>query len=218
MGVGMRVTHIEELSKSRSRIFIDDKFAFVLYKGELRLYHVAVGEELSSEDYSIIMKQVLPKRAKLRAMNLLKSREYTTRQLYDKLKGGDYPEEIIKEALDYVESFHYTDDLRYAVSYISGHETTRSRRRIEQDLINKGIDKATLELAWQEWESQGGVQDELSMIRELFRKRGYDPENADRKEMQRMGAFLVRRGFSGESIRKALFTGVGRILEDDQKF
>lgn len=208
----MRVTHIEELSKLRSRIFIDGEFAFVLYKGELRLYHVAVGEEFSLEDYQTIMERVLPKRAKLRAMNLLKSREYTTRQLYDKLKSGDYPEEIIKEALDYVESFHYTDDLRYAVSYISGHETTRSRRRIEQDLLNRGIDRATLERAWREWESQGGIQDEQSMIKELFRKRGYDPERADRKEMQRMGAFLMRRGFSGESVRKALFAGADEGL------
>lgn len=204
----MRVTHIEELSKSRSRIFIDGEFAFVLYKGELRLYHVTVGEEFSSEDYKTIMEQVLPKRAKLRAMNLLKNREYTKRQLYDKLKSGDYPEEIIKEALDYVESFHYIDDLRYAVRYISGYETTRSRRRIEQDLLNKGIDRTTLEQAWQEWESQGGVQDEQLMIRELFKKRRFDPESADRKEMQRMGAFLMRRGFSGENVRKALFTGV----------
>ena len=208
VGVDMRVTHIEELSKSRSRIFIDGEFAFVLYKGELRLYHVAVGEELSREDYQIIMGQVLPKRAKLRAMNLLKSREYTTKQLCDKLKKGDYPEEIIKEALDYVERFHYTDDLRYAVNYISGHEATRSRIRIEQDLLNRGIDRATLERAWQEWESRGGIQDEQSMIKELFRKRGYDPARADRKEVQRMGAFLMRRGFSGESVRKALFDGV----------
>ena len=203
----MQVTSIEELSKSRSRIFIDGEFAFVLYKGEIRLYHVAVGEELSPEDYQAIMGQVLPKRAKLRAMNLLKSREYTTKQLYDKLKSGDYPEETIKEALDYVKGFHYTDDLRYAVSYIFGHETTRSRRRIEQDLLNKGIDRATLERAWQEWESKGGIQDEQSMIKELLIKRGYAPEQADRKEMQRMGAFLMRRGFSGESVRKALFTG-----------
>ena len=200
----MQVTHIEELSRSRSRISIDGEFAFVLYKGELRLYHVAVGEELSPEDYRTIMEQVLPKRAKLRTMNLLKSREYTTKQLYDKLKSGDYPEEIIKEALDYVGRFHYTDDLRYAVSYISGHETTRSRRRIEQDLLNRGIERATLEQAWQEWESQGGVQDEQAMIEELLRKRGYDPKSADRKEMQRMGAFLMRRGFSGENVRKAL--------------
>ena len=204
----MRVTHIEELSKSRSRIFIDSEFAFVLYKGELRLYHVAVGEELSLEDYRTITEQVLPKRAKLRAMNLLKNREYTTRQLYDKLKQGDYPEKAIREALEYVESFHYTDDLRYAVSYISGHETVRSRRRIEQDLLNRGIDRETLEQAWQEWEAQGGIQDEQSMIKELFRKRGYDPESAGLKEMQRMGAYLMRRGFSGENVRKVLFTGV----------
>ena len=52
-------------------MYIDDEFAFVLYKGELRLYHVAVGEEISQKDYDDILNQVLPKRAKLRAMNLL---------------------------------------------------------------------------------------------------------------------------------------------------
>lgn len=204
----MRVTRIEELSKSRYRVFIDEEFAFVLYKGELRLYHIVSGEEISPEDYQAIMEQVLPKRAKLRAMNLLKSREYTKKQLYDKLKEGYYPEKVIEEALEYVESFHYTDDLRYAVSFISGHEDTRSRRRIEQDLLGRGIDKLTMEKAWQEWEEQGGTQDESAMIRGLLRKRGYDPENADNKERQRMGAFLMRRGFSGENVRRAIFSNI----------
>lgn len=202
----MRVTRIEELSRSRSRVFVDEEFAFVLYRGELPLYHVVLGEELALEDYKAIMSQVLPKRAKLRAMNLLKNREYTKKQLYDKLKEGYYPEKVIEEALAYVESFRYTDDLRYAVAFIFGHESTRSRRRIEQDLISRGIDGDTLEKAWQEWENQGGAQDEQAMIRELLKKRGYDPETADRKEKQRQGAFLMRRGFSGESVRKALFS------------
>lgn len=205
----MRVTRIEELTKSRSRVYIEEEFAFVLYKGELRSCHIVVGEELAAEDYEIIMGQVLPKRAKLRAMHLLKNREYTTKQLHDKLKDGGYPERIISEALAYVESFHYIDDLRYAVAYITGHESTRSRRRIEQDLLNKGIDQDTLERAWQEWEDQGGTQDEQAMIRELLKKRGYDPETADRKEIQRQGAFLMRRGFSGESVRRALFSRGG---------
>lgn len=205
----MKVTRIEELSKSRSRIYIDEEFAFVLYKGELRSYRIVAGEELAPEDYETIMSQVLPKRAKLRAMNLLKAREYTTKQLHDKLKDGGYPERIIAEALAYVESFHYTDDLRYAVAYITGHESTRSHRRIEQDLLGRGIDQDTLEKAWREWEAQGGTQDEPGMIRELLKKRGYDPETADRKEIQRQGAFLMRRGFSGESVRKALFSRDG---------
>ena len=200
----MRVTAIEELSKSRYRIYIDEEFAFVLYKGELRLYKIAVDEELGEADYREIMKVLLPKRAKLRAMNLLTAKEYTVKQLRDKLKEGGYPEPIIEEALDYVASYHYTDDLRYAVGYITDHESTRSRRRIEQDLIGKGIDSATLERAWLQWEEQGGEQDEAAMIQVLLEKKHFDPDTADDKEKQRMYGFLMRKGFSGEAVRRAV--------------
>lgn len=200
----MEVTQIQELSKSRSRIFVDDGFAFVLYKGELRSFHIREGSEIDQEDYETIMTRLLPKRAKLRAMNLLKSREYTVKQLHDKLESGGYPETVIEEALAYVASFHYTDDLRYAVSFISCHESTRSRRRIEQDLLGRGIDRSTLEKAWAEWEEQGGSQDEQSMIQSLLEKKHFDMENADAKERQRMYGFLMRKGFSGEQARKAV--------------
>lgn len=201
----MKVTQIEELTRSRSRVYLDEEFAFVLYKGELRLYHIVPGNEIALEDYETILRQVLPRRAKLRAMNLLKNREYTVRQLREKLREGGYPEKVVEEALDYVADFHYTDDLRYAVSFISSHESTRSRRRIEQDLLGRGVDRDTLEQAWLEWADQGGCQDEQAMIRELLKKRGYDPANASLKEKQRQGAFLMRRGFDGEQVRKALF-------------
>lgn len=200
----MKITAIEELSKARSRVWIDGEFAFVLYKGELRLYRIREGEEISEETLKTIRQEVLPKRAKLRAMNLLKSREYTTKQLHDKLKQGGYPEDMITLALDYVASYHYTDDLRYAVSYMQSHETDKSRRRIEQDLMRKGIGKETLEKAWQTWEARGGEQDEQQMISELLEKRGYCPREADLREKQRLYGFLMRRGFSGEQVRKAL--------------
>ena len=200
----MKITAIEVLSKARSRVWIDGEFAFVLYKGELRLYRIREGEEISEETLKTIRQEVLPKRAKLRAMNLLKSREYTTKQLHDKLKQGGYPEDIITLALDYVASYHYTDDLRYAVSYMQSHETDKSRRRIEQDLMRKGIGKETLEKAWQTWKARGGEQDEQQMISELLEKRGYCPREADLREKQRLYGFLMRRGFSGEQVRKAL--------------
>ncbi len=202
----MKVTRLEELSKSRSRVFLDDEFAFVLYKGELRLYHVAAGGEMSQRDYDVIMGQVLPRRAKLRAMNLLKNRAYTVKQLHDKLAEGGYPENVIEAALAYVADYHYTDDLRYAAGYIADKESTRSRRRIEQDLLGRGIDRETLKRAWQEWERRGGVQDEQQMIQRLLEKRHYDPDTADGKERQRTYAFLMRRGFSGEQVNRALRT------------
>ena len=115
----MLVTQVTELSKSRSKVYIDQEFAFVLYKGELRLYHIKEGQQLSEEDYRTIMREVLPKRAKLRAMNLLQGREYTTAQLRTKLQQGFYPAEIIEQAIVYVAGFHYIDDLRYAVDDIT---------------------------------------------------------------------------------------------------
>lgn len=203
----MIVTQIEEVSKARVRVWIDESFAFALYKGELRSFHIREGEEISPESYQGILEEVLPKRAKLRAMNLLKSREYTVKQLHNKLKAGGYPESVIEEALQYVGSYHYTDDLRYAVNFIQGHEAARSRRRIEQDLLGRGIDRVTLEQAWAQWEASGGSQDEQAMIQTLLAKKNYDPDRADQKEKQRIYGFLMRKGFSGEQVRRAIFSG-----------
>lgn len=204
----MKVTQVVELSKTRSKVYIEQEFAFVLYKGELRLYHIYEGGELKEEDYRRIMEEVLPKRAKLRAMNLLKSREYTTAQLRAKLAQGFYPDSVIQHALDYVDSFHYTDDFRYAVDFITYNENSKSRKKIEQDLISKGIGKDVIANAWAEWEAQGGVQDEQAMIAELLAKKHYNPETTDYKEKQKLFAFLIRKGFSGEQIRKGLRMGL----------
>lgn len=200
----MRVTRIEECSKSRVRIFIEEEFAFVLYKGELRSYHILEGEEVGEEVVHSIMKELLPKRAKLRAMNLLMKRDYTARQLRSKLKDGEYPEKIIEEALAYVEGCRYVNDLRYAVNFIQGHADSRSRRRLEQDLLGRGIDKDTLERAWVQWQEQGGDQDEGAMIQTLLQKKGFDRDGADAKERQKMYGFLIRKGFSGGLARKAV--------------
>lgn len=200
----MRVTQIEELTRSRYKVYIDGAFAFVLYKRELRLYHIEPDAEIAGEDFDAIMKEVLPKRARLRAMNLLQRRDYTTAQLRTKLEQGLYPETVIDGALEYVASYRYTDDLRYAVQYIVFHEESRSRRRIEQDLAGKGISRETIQKAWSEWEDQGGVQDEEAQIRKLLAKRKYDPDTADYKETQKQAVFLMGKGFSSDKIHQVL--------------
>jgi len=199
----MIVTELLELSSNRYKVYIDQEFAFVLYKGELRLYQISEGQEISDSSYSEILHQVLPKRAKLRAMNLLQKRRYTERQLEDKLREGFYPEEIIAEAVAYVKSFHYLDDLGFAVDYITYHEATKSKRRIQGDLIQKGISAEVIKAAFEEWSRLGGAQDEQEMIRELLRKKHYDPA-CDMKEKSRICAFLLRKGFSVDNVNRVL--------------
>lgn len=200
----MIVTQISEVSGSRRRIDLDGQFAFVLYKGELSQYHIKEGRELTPQDYREIMTELLPRRAKLRCMNLLKARDYTKKQLKDKLTQGGYPQECIDEAIAYAESYHYIDDLRYAKDYIEYHLAGRSKMRIETDLMRKGIDGGMIKQAFAQLDESGIEQDEAAMVSELLRKKKYCTETATREEQQKMYGFLYRRGFPPEVIAKAL--------------
>ena len=137
----MTVTGIEAVSNTRSRVYLGGEPAFVLYKGELRKYRIAEGEELAEETVRELETEVLPKRARLRAMNLLKSRRYTEKQLTDKLLAGGYSRELAGDALAYVKSFHYVDDAAYAYDYVACHMERHSMKEIEQKLMQKGIDR-----------------------------------------------------------------------------
>ncbi len=198
------VTRIEAWNKSRYKIYINQEFAFVLYKGELRSCGVKEGEEISRENRECILREILPKRAKLRSMNLLKSREYTEYQLKEKLRQGLYPEEVIEEALQYVKAFHYIDDGRYAGNYILYYSDTRSRRRIEQDLLRKGIGRELIRQAYEEAASKEKLTDERVLIERFLEKRHYKKELADFQEKQKTGAFLYRKGFSMDIIQDVL--------------
>ena len=200
----MLVTQISEVSKSRSRVYLDGQFAFVLYKGELCQFQIKENQELSDESYQQIMTQILSKRAKLRSMNLLQSRDYTRKQLEDKLRQGGYPKECIEEAIAYVESYGYIDDRRYAKDYIEYHIQTKSKTRIETDLLRKGIAKDVIREAYEELWSMGVEQDECAIIRDLLQKKKYCADTATEQERQKMYGFLYRRGFSPEAIMREL--------------
>lgn len=204
----MIVTQISLISKSRYRVYLDGQFAFVLYKGELRQFQIKENQELSEEVYRHIMTQILPKRAKLRSMNLLQSKDYTRKQLEDKLEQGEYPAECIKEAIDYVESYGYIDDGRYARDFIEYNLQNKSQKRIETDLMRKGIAKDVIRKAFDELEDLGVEQDELTMIYELLNKKKYCANTATRQEQQRMCGFLYRKGFHSDAISKALLLDI----------
>jgi regulatory protein len=203
----MQISDIVELDKKRCKVYIDGEFAFVLYKGELKTYSIKSGIDISSELYDEILGTVLSKRAKLRAMNLLQKKDYTEKQLRDKLAEGLYPQDIVDEAIEYVRGYRYLDDERFVRDYVTYHMTTRSRNRIIQDLTQKGIKKEIiipiLEEVYEEENDSSGVSVEEEQISKLLSKKHYSPE-MDFKDKQKIMAFLLRKGYSMDSIRHVM--------------
>lgn len=200
----MIVTEIEEISKSRCKIFLDGEFAFALYKGELSAYQIKKGKEIAKEAYCELTTQVLPKRAKLRAMNLLKTRAYTEAELRKKLRQGFYAENFIQEALDYVKSYGYVDDLAYAMEFIRYRAESLSKKQIQNKLLQKGIAQEIVGNAFFECEKEGTFIAEIQQIRAYLEKKQYCPEQCDYKEKQKLLAALYRKGFSINSINQVM--------------
>ena len=108
----MRITEIVPVTKAKYRVVTDEQLAFMLYKGELSRYRLKENGELSAETFQEIFKEILVKRAKLRAMHLLTRMDYTEAELEKKLMKGEYTPQAVKIAMDYVRSYHYLDDER----------------------------------------------------------------------------------------------------------
>lgn len=196
----MIVTSLKPVGKTRTQVFIDGEKAFVLYRAEIYRLGIREGEELAAFSYQEIMQEILPKRAKLRCMNILKSADKTEWQLRTKLRQGGYPKEIEDQAIAYVKSFHYIDDVRYAGYYIESRSVSKSQRQIRQELAAKGISSEDINAAFEM--AEGNTEAET--IRQLTKKKKMNLENPTPEELQKYYAFFMRKGFSYAVVKEVL--------------
>ena len=197
----MYVTKIEPVTKAKYKVFLDEQFAFVLYKGELSRYKIQEDAQLSEETIKEIKKEILEKRAKLRAMHLLERMDRTEAELYTKLKRDLYPEDIIEIAMQYVKSFGYIGDKGYARRFVESRQGSKSKLEIKMSLLQKGISK---EIVSEVLEAYYDGQDESMAIQRLLDKKRFTAETATEEEKRKIYGYLMRKGFAYEEIRRVI--------------
>ena len=196
----MLVTKIEPVTRSKSRIYVDERRWCTLYNKELYRYSLREGQPVSDGVYGEIMGEVLTKRAKRRVLYLLRSMDRTEQQLRQKLREGDYPEEIIDIAIAYVQKLHYQDDRRYASNYVDYRKKNKSRLQLKQELYRKGIPADMTKEILEEY----SPDEEREAIRGWLRRKGYDPAEATPESQRKMYGFLMRKGFRMEDVLAAM--------------
>ena len=134
-----------------------------------------------------------------RALQCLARREHTRAELARKLASyAETPEEI-EQLLDELTTSRLLSDVRYAESRVQARRTRYGNTRLAQELHAAGVDD---DLVRQTLDEAG---DELSRVKDVWqRKYGRSGLPTDAAERQRQTHFLIRRGFSGETIRRLL--------------
>lgn len=203
-----QITELEKLTSGRYRVTLEDGTQFPLYGKELVQYGIEMDAMLSPDAYREIMLELLPLRAKKKALHLLERMDRTEQQLRTKLTEGGYPSGIVEQTLEYVRSFHYIDDVRYARTYMEYRKESRSRRQLEQELYRKGVSRSDVEEAFTQLEAP----DEEAQIRSWLAKKHYDARSADRPERERMIRFLLRRGYGMAAVQRVLRDGADDFI------
>ena len=198
------VTKIESQKRNpkRKSVFIDGKFAFGLDQEIFYKSGWKKGDNLTDQQIKKITKEERKKEAKDMALRFLSFRRRTEKQVKEKLQKKGFDEKTIKATIDKLKEFDLINDLEFATSWVKDRLSfkPRGRKLLKQELYKKGISKETIEQVTEEL-----CQDEDKSALELLEKikkryKGLEPKVARR----RMFGFLLRRGFSYETTKKAL--------------
>lgn len=153
-----------------------------------------MGEQLTREEQQAVRRK---------ALLLLERMDRTKKGLSDRLRQAGFCAEAVEDAVDYVSSFGYVDDARYAENYIAYRIQSKSRRKIFQELFEKGVDKETAQAAWDR-AAEYIKPDERKILTEAVLKKCQPGAVLDEKEMRRLQGFLLRRGFGYNDISHVL--------------
>jgi regulatory protein len=150
------------------------------------------------------------------ALRLLTARSYTVRDLRRKLVQREYSPDDVSATIERLERSGLLDDASYAERFARGKlvNESASRRRVAQLLVRKGIAQDVVADAIARVVETEDV-DAAASIEKVARKKlqtltGLDPRVA----RQRLFAFLARRGYDLEDIKRVTMVS---YLEIDRK-
>ena len=198
--VSRTVTKLEAQKRNADRVsvYLDGEFAFGLPALEAARLHT--GQTLSEDEVAALREIDAVARAIDRAVRLLARRPYSRAEIRRNLESKEIAPAVIDNALARLERMGDVDDRAFALYWIENRERFRPRgpRALRYELRQKGIPESMIN------EVLDGL-DPASSARQAAedkarRLRGLAPEAF----RERLGAFLVRRGFEYDVVREVV--------------
>lgn len=162
-----------------------------------------IGVEVEGDLVKEIAREDEIQRAKSYAFDLLVCRDYTRKQMIRKLKGKGFSLEAIQAAMETLERLGYIHDERYARNWVYSRlrNNPRGRSLLKEELLRRGVDKATVERVLDEIDESTEYQAALRSARKQMRRyRNLNKVVARR----RLYSFLTRRGFELDLVKRVI--------------
>jgi len=211
-----RITALETQARHNDRVNVslDGTFAFGLNASivlEQRLY---VGQDLSAEEVLGLRQSEEVAAATQSAIRLIAHQARTESELRKRLTRNGFSHSAVDVAIARLRDWNYLDDQDFARRWVESREghRPRSASMIKRELVGKGVDAETAERIVDEAEI-----DEYKIALELGLKWAARPAREDpAARRRRLAAYLQRRGFGWDIVRRVLDTSLADSLEEPE--
>lgn len=192
------VRSIEQQRGGTALVGVDDADPIELPLEALLAHNIHKGRLLEPDRWKTIQFEGRHRIAVRRALTFLAKRRRTRAEVLSHL-GADFDEREAARAIERVEELGYLDDGAWARAYVAQPRSRgRGRSALTRELRARGIGAEDLETALASHDDSGEA-----MVAARKRARALqrlEPAVRDR----RLHAFLARRGFDAETIRRAI--------------
>ncbi len=196
-----QITKIKaQKNKKRVNIYLDGKFAFGLDADNFLKAGLRLNQKLTQKQVDdLIFKNEFQKLLD-RTLRLISRRPRSEKEIRDYLKKKKTSPKVIEEVIKKLKQLRQINDKEFAKWWVDQRTTFRPRGKfgLTMELRQKGIDKEIIRKAVEK-------MDELPLAEKLAQKKAKSLKNLPREERyQKLSAYLARRGFSWETIKKVV--------------
>lgn len=143
--------------------------------------------------------------AKKRAMYLLGGKDYSRKELLNKLL-NNYSPEVCEAAVEQMLEYGYLDDERYAKKLARNYIEVRKygKQRAKMMMIQKGLNPSLADEALSRYSEEEIIDEIIAIIEKKYYDNLFESGLEGKKERQKVMAALARRGYGYEQIKKAV--------------
>lgn len=196
---------VQHRNPERVSVYLGDAFAFGLHQDLLLAFGLHRGRVLTVAEQEKMLAADAVLVAKARALHYLSHRPRTQQEIRRKLQEKGTPPEAIEPVLARLEELGYLDDAAFARQYVAARFRNRGYgpQRLRRDLWQKGVAPALIDVALAEM-----LDEDETYAKALAQAEKRWPRLAreadPRKRRKKLSDFLLRRGFSFDTIRRVL--------------
>ncbi len=199
----MKVTNVSRYKGTTYEVEIDESRKLYLHIDIITDFSVRTGMELERDQLRKIVYASNFRRAYQRALFLLDYRDYSAKEMTEKLIKTYKSDTLCSAVLKKLKDNGFIDDERYAERMARKLVETRKfgYRRAEREIMLKGIDKFTAEDALAVYDDR--FSENLMELLETKHSR-YLTDSSDRKSIEKVKNALVRYGYDFSDINRAV--------------